>query len=318
LNRFRFRVEFYSMSSQLPPLSSLRAFASFVQHGSIAQAADALGLTAGAVNYQIHSLQQFLELQLVKRDGKQLVLTPVGRQYGYQVRQVMDDLQHATHAARKQRAAGPRQPPPLRLSMLPSFAHSWLLPRLPRLFAQHPQLHVVLHTSVDYVDFEQHAIDCAIRFGHGQWPELHAQPLMGDSLILVASPHLIGLQPLATLAQAFALPVLNSSENWSRWISSLPSHISPNSGKPTPAPRPAYRVEFNDSTQLLEALRMGMGVGLTRRSLAQPLLASGALVQAIAHECPHPSSYYVVHPTHTRRPHSQLGVFVDWLKQQTP
>jgi DNA-binding transcriptional LysR family regulator len=74
----------------------LRAFAALEQLGTISAAADQLSLTPGAITHQIRTLEGFLGVALVERKARQLVLTERGRTYGYQIRQALDDIAHAT------------------------------------------------------------------------------------------------------------------------------------------------------------------------------------------------------------------------------
>lgn len=293
------------MSGRTPPLPSLRAFAALVRLGSISAVADELSLTPGAVSHQIRALERFMEVALVERSGRRLVLTEQGRIYGYQVRQALDDISDATESTRRRsRQRGGAKV--VRVSVLPSFAQGWLLPRLPDFCRLYPDIRVVLHGSMDYVDLNAGTVDCAIRFGHGNWSDAVVQPLMPDSLLLVAAPSLLAGRKSATLAQLMRLPLLHSVESWSAWVSSMP-------GAPAQFQRPPARMEFTDSTHLLEAARLGLGVALTRRSIADQLLQRGELVQAFAHACPHASNYYALQPPAVQASES-VTQFMGWLQ----
>ena len=277
------------MTSRTPPLPALRSFAALVRLGSIGAAAEELSLTQGAVAHQVRALEGFLEVQLVERTGRRLVLTEQGRIYGYQVRQALDDLAAATeNTKRRSKAKDGEQV--VRVSLLPSFAQGWLLPRLQDFCRLYPQVRLAFHGSMEYVELNSGTVDCAIRFGHGNWSDAVIRPLMSDTLLLVAAPGLLGERQPQKLDQVLQLPLLHSSENWAAWISSMPSTDAP-------LHRPQSRMEFTDSTHLLEAARLGMGVALTRRSIADNLLQRGELVQAFKHTCVHSSNYYALLPT---------------------
>lgn len=293
------------MTSRTPPLPSLRAFAALVQLGSVSAVADELSLTPGAVSHQIRALESFLGVDLVVRTGRRLALTERGRMYGYQVRQALDDISDATENTRLHRRRS-KSDSVLRVSVLPSFAHGWLLPRLQDFCRLYPDVRVVLHASMEYVDLNAGTVDCAIRFGHGNWADARIQHLMPDALLLVAAPSLLGKRKAQTLEQLMQLPLLHSIENWATWVSSVP-------GAELPFQRPPTRMEFTDSTHLLEAVRLGLGVALTRRSIADNLLQRGELVQALAHECPHASHYYVLQPLAAQASESVVQ-FIGWLQ----
>lgn len=294
------------MSPRTPPLPALRAFAALVRLGSMGAAAEELHLTPGAVGHQIRALEELLGVALVERSGRQLALTEAGRRYGYQVRQALQDLADATDRVRL--PLHQTQEQVVRVAVLPSFAQGWLLPRLGRFAKRHPQVRLVFHGSMDFADLGAGQVDCAIRFGHGQWPDAVVRPLMPDRLLLVAAPQLLGAKRPTTLAQVLRLPLLHSVENWAGWLSSM-------SEAPATLQRPPARMEFTDSTHLLEAVRLGLGAALTRGSIADHLLSRGEVVQAHPHECPHTSSYHALVPQGAA-PSSAVELFLGWLQDE--
>lgn len=293
------------MTGRAPPLPALRAFAAWVRLGSVNAAAEELQLTPGAVSHQIRALEEFLNVPLIERNGRRWTLTDTGRIYGYQVRQALQDIVDVTERVRSQRHAQAHTQD-LRVAVLPSFANGWLLPRLADFTRWHPKVRLQLHGSMDYVDLSEGQVDCAIRFGHGRWPEAEVRPLMGDSLLLLASPTLLGPEPPQTLKQLLQLPLLHASENWATWLADVPEAHSG-------VQRPASHMSFTDSTHLLEATRLGMGMALSRRSIADQLLQRRELVQAHAHECAHASAYYLLLPKVSGK-HPARDAFADWLQ----
>jgi LysR family glycine cleavage system transcriptional activator len=293
------------MTGRAPPLPALRAFAAWVRLGSVSAAAEELQLTPGAVSHQIRALEEFLSVPLIERNGRRWTLTDTGRIYGYQVRQALQDIVDVTERVRSLRPAQAHTQD-LRVAVLPSFANGWLLPRLADFTRWHPQVRLQLHGSMDYVNLNEGQVDCAIRFGHGRWPEAEVRPLMGDSLLLLAAPSLLGPEPPQTLQQVLQLPLLHASENWATWLADVPEAHSG-------VQRPASHMSFTDSTHLLEATRLGMGVALSRRSIADQLLQRRELVQAHAHECPHASAYCLLLPQVSGK-HPARDAFADWLQ----
>jgi LysR family glycine cleavage system transcriptional activator len=292
------------MTGRAPPLPALRAFAAWVRLGSVNAAAEELKLTPGAVSHQIRALEEFLDVPLIERNGRRWTLTDTGRIYGYQVRQALQDIVDVTERVRSHRPI--QQTQDLRVAVLPSFAHGWLLPRLADFTRWHPHVRLQLHGSMDYVDLNEGQVDCAIRFGHGRWPEAEVRPLMGDSLVLLAAPSLLGPEPPQTLQEVLQLPLLHASENWASWLADL---SEAHSG----VQRPPAQMTFTDSTHLLEAARQGLGVALSRRSIADNLLQRRELITAHAHECAHASAYYLLLPPGSAK-HPAREAFADWLQ----
>lgn len=291
--------------SDLPPLAALRVFAAFVRLGSVRAAAEALNLTDGAVTYQLHAIEAFLGMRLLARRGRHLQLTEDGRAYGYRVRQALDDIADATQELVRPGTSSAKQRP-LRVALLPSFAQGWLLPRLAAFAREHPDIDLTLEAGVATVDLEAARVDCAIRFGLGRWPGVVTSPLMGDRLLLVRSAgHAVG-EPGAPATGPVRLRRLHSSENWGAWAASagLTEAVG---DEPT-----AWN--FNDSSHQLEAARLGLGVALARRSIADALLRQGGLVKAHPHEMAHPSAYYLLRPV--ARPCTGAAAdFADWLQR---
>lgn len=294
------------MNQKTPPLTALKAFASVSRLGSVAKAAEELSLTAGAVTHQVRSLEAFLGVALVSRTGRQLQLTPEGRAYGYQIRKALEDIADATtHAMLR--------PPKkyvdevLRISTVPSFIQGWLLHRLPSFRIQYPHIRVFLHASMDYVDLNKGYVDCAIRFGHIQRLHVQTHHLMNDELVLVASPKLLINLKNPDLATLLTLPILESNENWSSWMLNMQDA--------TLHERPKAIMKFTDSTHLIEAAKLGMGVALTRRSIADACISRGELVFAHPHRSQHASSYHFVTASDPSL-NANVQYFKSWLSAQ--
>lgn len=153
------------MSNRLPPLPALRSFEALSRLGSVNAAADEMCGTHGAVSHQVRALEEHLDVQLIKRGSRPLALTEEGRNYAYQVRQALDDIAEATGRLMV-RSANPL----LTISVLPSFAMFWLIPRLPGFLQAQPKVRLSLVASMAFSSFDSEPAACAVRFGHGQWP----------------------------------------------------------------------------------------------------------------------------------------------------
>lgn len=285
------------MSNKLPPLPALKSFEALSRLGSVGAAAEELHVTHGAVSHQVRALEEHLGTPLIKRGGRQLALTEEGRIYAYQVRQALDDIAEATSRLMV------RSPNPmLTIAILPSFAMFWLLPRLQSLVQSQRKMRLNLIASMAFTDFENEPADCAIRFGHGQWPELHSERLMGEASLLVCSPRFRSGAIPTSVDEALECPLLHASESWSTWL-----HAAGAGER-----RPKAVLEFTDSTHMIQAARLGHGIALTRRSLVHDLIKAGELVQVTDTEAHHQSSYYLVWP---RRNHGayEVQVFLQWI-----
>ena len=285
------------MIDRIPSLSSLRAFEAMARLERVNAVAKELHLTHGAVSHQLKLLEDSLGVALFHRQTRQMKLTEAGRTYAYQVRQALDEISQASMQLKQS-----QKDSTLVVSVLPSFAMYWLLPRLEDFRSQFPQLSLHLHASLSFTEFDRNRIDCAIRFGHGQWPEVVSEKLMDDSLVIVGSPRLIGRQSTQDIKKLWKFPWLHAGESWSSWLTQAGLDMD----------APVAALHFTDSTHLLEAAQRGMGLALTRRSIAQDLLQRQELVLASQIESPHHGAYHLVWP-HRSQQHPHLQKLRDWL-----
>ncbi len=122
-------------------------------------------------------------MKLFVRLHRALRLAPAGARYLPAVREAFDALDAATRALVPRRGAAA-----LRVSVLPSFAASWLVPRLGDFRAKHPRVDLALHSSPELADLARDPVDVAIRCGRGEYPGLHVELLPRDEIAPVASP----------------------------------------------------------------------------------------------------------------------------------
>lgn len=288
------------MNKRLPPFSALRAFEALARLGRVNAVAKELHLTHSAISHQIKNLEALVGVALFHREARTMSLTDAGRTYAYQVRHILDELSQVTNQLRD-----PSQDKTLALTVLPSFAMHWLLPRLPDFRALYPDIHLQLHAGLHFAVLENNRIDAALRFGHGPWPNLQSELLMGDRLVVVASPGLVQNTSFKTGKALWKYPWMHAGESWATWLSHAQLDADP---APT-------ALTFTDSTHLIEAAKQGMGIALTRRSIAHALLERGELKCLSPVEPLHQSAYYLVWP-YRSQPHPSLRLFRDWLSIQ--
>src|SRR5262249_40547344 len=125
------------------------------------------------------------------------------------------ELERAVDDLRLDRLAGP-----LRVTTLSSFLQLWLLPRLSRFRTAHPEVDLHIHTSAENVDFVREDFQLAIRFGHGGWPNLWAEKVLGEWLVPVCAPELHAkLGPVQGPDDLKRFPLIHSvSEPWTDWL----------------------------------------------------------------------------------------------------
>ncbi|HXU99161.1 MAG TPA: transcriptional regulator GcvA [Caulobacteraceae bacterium] len=290
---------------RLPPLNALRAFEAAARHLNFSRAADELSVTPGAVSQQIQNLEDYVGAALFKRTPRGLLLTDAAQTALPALREAFDRLAEA--ASLLTAAVDGRR---LTLTAPPSFAAKWLVPRLGRFEAAHPQVDVWLSADMELVDFATGDVDLALRYGGGNYPGLEATRLMQETVIPVMSPELLAANPLACPADLARHVLLHdgspdadeSCPDWLMWLTAR--GVKGVDG--TRGPR------FNQSSLVIEAAMAGRGVALAKRTLAQDDLDAGRLVAPMAITTNVDFAYYVLHPRSKGRL-PQVKAFVAWI-----
>jgi LysR family transcriptional regulator, glycine cleavage system transcriptional activator len=285
---------------RLPSLNALRAFEAAARHESFTKAALDLNVTQGAVSHQVKALEAEIGLKLFRREPQRLMLTDAGRRYLEVVRDAFDRLAAGTEELLRRQSSGV-----LTVSMSPNFAAKWLVPRLGRFVADHPEIDLRVAASVHHVDFAREDVDLAIRHGEGKWPGLHVVRLCTEELFPVCSPRLpVGPQGLRHPSQLrdYTLLHLDGRDDWQKWLDAAAVEGVDLS----------HGVVFNQASMTIDAAIDGQGVALSRTALASLDLLAGRLVRPFAEALPAPYAYYVVCPKATaNRP--KIMTFRDWL-----
>ena len=298
------------MARPLLPLNALRAFEGAARHLNFSRAADELSVTPGAVSQQIRLLEDTIGGPLFKREAKGLQLTDLGRAAVPLLREGFDRLMDASALL--------REPPRRRqvsVSVAPSFAAKWLMPRMDDFHAAHPEIEVWISADMEPVDLHDGVVDLAVRYGPGGYGGYVTDLLMTETVLPVCSPKLMaGAHPIQSPADLTHHTLLHdvssdadpSRPDWAMWLKA----------RRVRHPDPRRGSRFNQSSLLIEAALAGRGVALAKRTLAQADLASGRLVAPFADGSQAVGfAYHVILPRD--RPASpSASAFVAWLKRQ--
>lgn len=294
------------MRRKIPSLQALACFDAAARHESYTRAAQELALTQGAVSRQIGALEAFLGLALFRRTRHGVALTPEGADYARQIAPRLQALERDTlDAMSRQGAAGS-----ISLAAVPTFATRWLLPRLPALAREHPELVVHIETRTRPFLFADTGFDAALYSGTGEqvanWAGTRATLLIEEEVVPVCAPALLGTRKRLQPQELAALPLLQQStrpEAWRQWFEAM--------GVDAPAALSGPRYELYSMTAAAAA--QGLGLALVPRLLIEAELVRGELLVA----CPRPHksgrSYWLVQPERGAvRP--ALAAFTAWLQ----
>jgi LysR family transcriptional regulator, glycine cleavage system transcriptional activator len=289
------------MALRVPSFSALRAFDAAARHLNFSQAAEELHLTHGAISHQMKALEASLGVSLFRREGRRMLLTDAGQHFAARLRDVLGDL-----AAAVAEVAQRRDQKELTISVLPSFASYWLIPRLPSFHGRHPEIDVNIRATQALADFGRDGVDLAIRIGQGHWPGLVAEKLFDEEAFPVASPRFNG-GALPKRPQDLAGAVLLRSERqpWTPWFRAIGLDW------PEPSRGPIY----SDETLLIQAAAEGIGVALARGALVTADLASGRLVRLFPRRVPSRTAYYLVYPEAAGEL-PRVRAFREWIRAE--
>ncbi|MEO5763827.1 MAG: transcriptional regulator GcvA [Casimicrobiaceae bacterium] len=289
------------MDARIPATQALRALEAVARTGSLTRAAEAMHLTHGAISHQLKGLEQDLGVRLVERAGRGIRLTDEGERFAGRVRAALTELAEAVREITEHN--NPRQ---FRVSVMPSFAARWLLPRIGRFLAANPDIDLDVRASVTLVDFRRDDVEAALRYGSGNYPGVVSEHLLDDVYYPVCSPRLGGGRLPARPAEISRYLLMRSdNEFWQPWFRAAGLDW----------PEPARGPIFNDASHLMQAAVDGQGIALARSSLIGNDIANGVLVRLFDIEVPSPFRYYLVYPTRLAQS-SKLARFRAWLEQE--
>ncbi|PSW01133.1 DNA-binding transcriptional regulator DsdC [Photobacterium lipolyticum] len=268
-------------------LSGLHCFLIAADQMSFTRAAEILYLTQSAVSHKIKNLEASLGVQLFIRQPRKLLLTEEGKRLKAVVAHNFGDIVHEIRDLKTLELSGD-----LNVSVPPTFAQTWLLPRLKHFIDKYPALRFHLRTRNDLVDFQTESFDCAIYFGHGKYAGLHSEKLMDETILPVcsheyATVHNLYEQPdnlISCMLLHDAAPWARAGRNdeWQYWAQRQGVTL-PESG-----------CTFDRADLALQAAERGLGVAMGRMSFIAEQLATNRLVTPINRPVRSPLSYYVV------------------------
>lgn len=264
------------------PLGALRVFEAVATHLNFSEAAEALSVTPAAVSQQIKTLEAYMQVPLFRRSGRRVEITEEGLDLLPAVRAGLDQLESAVHHIKQYGRAGP-----LQITLLTSFLQTWLLPRIRSFRRKHPKVELRFHTTRDLVDFSRTAMHVAIRFGRGNYPNLHCEKLLDDWIVPVGTPELIKQYGMIERgADLNQYPLLEGEDPpWRIWQNS-DAEVAWQTRPPT----------IDDSAGLMIAAEEGLGFALSRWTVVSRSLQKGTLRLASKEALPFGAAFYFVCP----------------------
>jgi LysR family transcriptional regulator, glycine cleavage system transcriptional activator len=296
------------MARHLPPMLAVRSFEAAARHGSFARAAEELCVSAGAVGHQVRTLEEWVGSPLFVRGARSVELTEAGHGYFDDLKEIVDDLERVSLSARS--ASDPRE---VTVSAMPSFVTRWLMPRLGKLRALHPDIEVRLLASVPPVDFARDRVDLAIRLGTGPYPDLVVEPLMTESFRVVGNVETCGratrLEHVLseTLLHDEHEPRIPKQIDWTRWCSAQGLEVA--------ATHVRHGLHFSHTYLTLEAAAAGQGLALASDVMAADAVWQGRLSTGPGGVVAGPYAYRLL-ATRATAARKQVTAFSEWIQQE--
>ncbi|WGS24092.1 MULTISPECIES: LysR substrate-binding domain-containing protein [unclassified Bradyrhizobium] len=201
----------------VPPLPALFAFERAAAQLSFRRAAYDLALTPSAVSHQIRNLEAQLGVKLFIRDGRSVRLTSEGESFRRQISTALSTLERASRAV----SSGSRmQPNELRISSLPFFTSTILIPALPDFAKANPGVALRIEATHQYADFSESVVDLAVRYGRENSTGLRLEPLLKVRLVPVCAPQLVkvGLRAPSDLSNQTLINLIRQPRAWQSWL----------------------------------------------------------------------------------------------------
>ncbi len=242
-------------SNAIPSIGALQAFRQAAAHLSFRRAADDLGLSPSAVSHQIRGLEAQLGVRLFARTPHAVQLTSAGETYLEAVVLALDQLTLAGQNLLDRSNRGRHE---LRVSALPFFASTILLPHLAQLNDYYAGLHLRLEATHQYADFDASEVDVAIRYGKEKSSGLKFEAILDVASMPVCSPSIASqISDLSDLQGHTLIHVSVQPESWSKWLTERKMEALDQ-----------YRTLWVDSVPAaIEAAEHGLGIALAMHPL---------------------------------------------------
>jgi LysR family glycine cleavage system transcriptional activator len=284
--------------SRIPSLAALRAFEALSRHGSLSAAARDLNVTHAAIAQHLRALEAFFGENLANRDGQSMRLTETGRELAESLGEGFARISEGVGAILDRNALRP-----ITVTLTPSFAEVWLMPRIGQFWSKHPEVEVRLVPSVALTDLRRDGIDLAIRFGTGDWPEYDVEPLAVSRFVVVAAPDYTKARTLEELGRLgahdwyFSL-ASNEQRVWGGTIGVDFDRVGAQ--------------EMANNGMVLSAVRAGLGLSIQSLALVEPDIASGQLATLYEGD-PEGLGYYILSRPGVLSPGART--FRAWLRR---
>lgn len=280
----------------LPPLNHLRAFEASARHLSFTAAAAELNMTQSAVSQQIKSLENHLGQPLFFRRPRALELTVMGLNYVPVVREAFQTLSRGTRML-----VDGDTTQALHVQTNHTFSNYWLAPRLHRLYARHPEIHLHLSTAIwDPMERVEEA-DIEIRFLLSPEVDPTAERLTWDQFYPVCAPdYLVDITKIDQHRLFYCSAMMIT---WDAWAEDQSLSKSPKI------------THCQVLGTALAAAEAGAGLAMAHDCAVEHMLEKGRLVRPFPHATKMSEAYYLTQNPRAQR-NTQAAQFSQWVRDE--
>ena len=288
------------------PLRGIAVFAAVARLGSFKAAANELNLSPSAVSHQIRALEDELGVELFKRLGRGIKLSPDAARYA----EILDELFERMRRATAEVAApgwSRASTNVVRLMTPPSLATHWLMPRLPAFIEAHPGVDLRVF-AVRTADGNADDFDITIRYGAASRWKGRAKPLLKEIIQPYCAPKRIRGKRSLSATQLLSQPLIQSRENsvsWETWFGQRGIRFDRTEAHP---------LQLDPSYVAIEAAVKGVGVILESSLLTEEHVRAGRLVAPLREARPPSTSYWLL-PLRKGAPPAMVKAH-KWLLEQ--
>lgn len=271
-------------------LNDLSFFALVVKHGSLAGAAQSLGITPPSVSKRLAAIEARLRVRLLNRTTRRMSLTPEGETYLAEGERLVAELE-----ALERKISGGSVVPQglLRISATLGFGRRHVTPQLSRFALQYPEVDVQLHLTDRPVNLVEQGFDLAIRFGEQPDARITARKLADNRRFLCAAPSYIEAHGMPAaprdLHNHSCIVLRESDEIFGNW------HFRSGTRQETVKVR--GQLSANDGEAALAWALDGHGIVLRSEWDVAPFLRSGRLRLLLTDWTAPPADIYMLFPT---------------------
>jgi LysR family glycine cleavage system transcriptional activator len=212
-----------------------------------------------------------------------------------------DQIERAT-----QRIKAPPSSRQLRVKLPPTFAIQWLVPRLARFHALHPEIEVQITTAHQRTDWNKEDVDVSIRSEADSAVGPEAVRLFPETLIPVCAPALLRTGPKIRTAHDLLrydlLCSTNRPDDWPQWFAAAGIENPPKQAG----------LQFENAALAYQAAANGLGVMIALMPLVSDALQEGRLTCPLPQSVQLPRGYYLT-LSPLRPPSAVVRHFRDWL-----